>query len=72
MRKTVFLTGATGNMGWEGKSNGYYATNCLNPAKAYEYDDPNLVIDDDYDYTWHFRIITYDKPTLKAKRSIVF
>jgi hypothetical protein len=26
----------------------------------------------DYDYTWHFRIITYDKPTLKAKKSIFF
>ena len=61
------------NLGWEGQSNGYYATHCLNPAKAYEYDDPNLVAkDEDYDYTWHFRIITYDKPTLKAKKSIFF
>ena len=61
------------NLGWEGLSNGYYAIHCLNPAKAYEYDDPNSLADKyDYDYTWHFRIITYDKPTLKAKKSIFF
>jgi len=51
------------NLGWEGESNGYYATHCLNPAKAYEYD---------FTYTWHFRIITYDKPEVKQKRNIVF
>lgn len=52
------------NFGWDGSSNGYFATNCLNPTKAEEFDDPSDVqTQKDYYYNWHFRLITYDVPT---------
>ena len=56
------------NFGWRGKSNGYFSPTCLNPAKAEEYTDTSYKIKDhtsnDYTYTWHFRIITYDIPSV--------
>lgn len=51
------------NFGWRGNSNGYFSKSSLNPAKAYEFDDPNLVYEDrDYVYNWNFRILTYNVP----------
>lgn len=53
------------NFGWEGNSNGYFSTTCLNPSKAEEYDDTNLnnTSGKNYTYSWHFRLITYDIPS---------
>lgn len=51
------------NFGWEGHSNGYFSTTCLNPAKADEYDDDSKNnTSRDRPYSWHFRLITYDIP----------
>lgn len=51
------------NFGWKGQSNGYFSTTCLNPAKGKEYDAPrNDNTANDYAYSWHFRLITYDVP----------
>lgn len=49
------------NFGWSACSNGYYATNCLNPSKPEE-PDGEIAKTDDYVFSWHFRIITYDTP----------
>ena len=58
------------NLGWSASSNGYYSINCLNPARGEEYDDPGKVeTDDDYYYSWHFRIITYDIPSNPSELS---
>lgn len=52
------------NFGWSKKCDGYFYTSCLNPANAYEYDpgaenidynDSNIL------FSWHFRMITYNK-----------
>ena len=51
------------NFGWEGLSNGYFSTSCLNPSKAEEYDDPSNKSSSSYAYSWHFRLITYDVPS---------
>ena len=51
------------NFGWEGLSNGYFSTSCLNPSKAEEYDDHSNKSSKSYAYSWHFRLITYDVPT---------
>ena len=52
------------NFGWNGASNGYFSTTCLNPAKSKEYDDKTLDNEaKDRPYSWHFRRITYDIPT---------
>lgn len=53
------------NFGWSGKCNGYFSTNCLNPAKGIQYDNPvlyNTDPDKDYVYMQHFRLVTYDRP----------
>jgi len=51
------------NFGWQGSNNGYFSTECLNPAKG-EYDEIGFTPDDDDDYEYknHFRVITYDIP----------
>lgn len=51
------------NFGWEGLSNGYFSTSCLNPAEAEEYDNPSKKSSSSYAYSWHFRLITYDVPS---------
>lgn len=52
------------NFGWEGQSNGYFSTTCLNPAKAEEYDYSDKDnTEKNRPYNWHFRLITYDIPT---------
>ena len=52
------------NFGWRGDCNGYFSTNCLNPAKGKEYDEPYIYDEkDDHLYSWHFRLITYDIPS---------
>ena len=52
------------NFGWRGDCNGYFSTNCLNPAKGKEYDEPYIYDEkDDHHYSWHFRLITYDIPS---------
>lgn len=48
---------------WEGLSNGYFSTSCLNPAEAEEYDNPSKKSSSSYAYSWHFRLITYDVPS---------
>jgi hypothetical protein len=59
------------NLGWSFSSNGYYSTDCLNPADAEEYDDPdNVNFEADYHYGWHFRIITYDVPASSKSLTI--
>ena len=59
------------NFGWNGKSNGYYATGSINPARAAEYDNPSWVNSKaDYYYGWNFRIITYDVPTTRLEYTI--
>ena len=61
------------NFGWKGYNNGYFSTECLNPTKAENYDDPYKVdYAKDYEYTWHFRIITYDVPKTSDPLSITF
>ncbi len=61
------------NFGWEGTSNGYYATNSINPSKAFEFDDNSIdVSDSDYVYNWHFRIITYDVPSSQRNFTITY
>ena len=44
------------------------STNCLNPAKGEEYDYQTKWNEDakrknNYTYSWHFRLITYNVPT---------
>lgn len=59
------------NFGWGGKCNGFYSTSCLNPTKAEEYDKPYIYNEkDDYRYSWHFRLITYDIPSSEAEVSL--
>lgn len=56
------------NFGWNGSCNGYYSRHCLNPARAKEYDSTGsstgeseeMEDEKDYEYKWHFRLITYD------------
>lgn len=60
------------NFGWRGACNGYFATDCLNPSKGVEYDDPKNIDDEDYSYTWHFRVITYDKPSTYYSKFVPF
>lgn len=61
------------NFGWYGYNNGYFSTSCLNPIKAENYDDPYKVdYAKDYEYTWHFRVITYDVPKTCDPLSITF
>lgn len=61
------------NFGWSGSSNGYFATNCLNPTKAVEFDDPSdIQSSKDYVYNWHFRLITYDTPTSPIDMTITY
>jgi len=51
------------NFGWQGYCNGYFSRSCLNPANGVEYDNGYTYSEgDDYDYSWHFRVITYDIP----------
>lgn len=51
------------NFGWHGYCNGYFSRSCLNPAHGIEYDNGYTYNeDDDYTYSWHFRVITYDIP----------
>lgn len=51
------------NFGWQGYCNGYYSRSCLNPAHGVEYDNGYTYDEeDDYSYSWHFRVITYDIP----------
>ena len=54
------------NFGWGGNCNGYFSTNCLNPAKGEEYDYQDKwdkeVKKNNFTYSWHFRIITYNVP----------
>lgn len=61
------------NFGWSGTSNGYFSTACLNPARAESYDylkKSNL--DEDYTYSWHFRLVTYDIPVNACSLSITY
>ena len=59
------------NFGWEGLSNGYFSTTCLNPSKAEGYDDPSLDnTSERYSYRWHFRLITYDVPSGTSYKTI--
>ena len=63
------------NFGWSGTCNGYFSTSCLNPTKAWVYDDPdedntNSYYDDDY--SWHFRLIRYDFPLAEWKAALSF
>ena len=54
------------NFGRGGNCNGYFSTNCLNPAKGEEYDYQDKwdkeVKKNNFTYSWHFRIITYNVP----------
>lgn len=54
------------NFGWGGNCNGYFSTNCLNPAKGEEYDYQDKwdkeVKKNNFTYSWHFRLITYNVP----------
>ncbi len=61
------------NFGWQKYCNGYFSITCLNPAKGVEYDNPQYIdLSNDYTYTWHFRLITYDVPTANCSASIYF
>lgn len=63
------------NFGWSGDSNGYFSTSCLNPTKAVVYDDisrDNQDPDFDYEYSWHFRMITYDSPDYSTVATLNF
>lgn len=50
------------NFGWKGTCNGYFSISCLNPSTSDSYDtfsgdEKNY----NYTYSWHFRVITYEK-----------
>lgn len=62
------------NFGWRGLNNGYFSTNCLNPNRGIEYDEESHIddVNDDYFYSWHFRLITYDIPARPFTKSITF
>lgn len=55
------------NWGWGGASDGWYSTkltgdNEFNSHNAASYDSENSNTQDPYEYTWWFRMVTYDKP----------
>ena len=60
------------NFGWKGSNNGYFASECINPSRAESYDDPGNVLNQNYRYSWHFRIITYDVPQTQRQMRVSF
>ena len=52
------------NFGWSGQCNGYFSVSCINPGEAVSYDDEYISQkekdENNYTYTWHFRLITYE------------
>jgi len=57
--------------GWSGTCNGYFAAGCFNTDKDGEYDS-GVTIDDQGNYRWHFRLITYDVPTAANMSTISY
>ena len=51
------------NWGWSGRCNGYFNIRCLDPnnGEIYDPDVPQYSNSSD-EYTWHFRVISYDIP----------
>lgn len=61
------------NFGWGGDCNGYFSPSCLNPSQGIEYDNGYIYDeDDDYTYSWHFRVITYDIPSSPSTLQVEF
>lgn len=60
------------NFGWGGDCDGYFSPSCLNPTQAFNSDYDNNQQGNtssyyDNEYTWHFRLISYDMPTNNYK-----
>lgn len=53
------------NWGWSGDCNGYFSSKMFSTQVPYELDE-GASNDQDLNFTWHFRVITYDLGTLET------
>lgn len=62
------------NYGWRASCNGYFNYDLMNPTKAVSYDDSSKDNTNDYyndDYSYHFRMLTYDIPKEPHRQEVV-
>lgn len=60
------------NWGWSGNCNGYYSANCFDTGAGEEYDSGTSSADANGNFYWHFRLLTYDVPSVPNKYFIIY